>query len=603
VTLPADRACGEAHKIPSTKLQAPEKSQTPNPNAARDAGLAAGEAPVTANLSDAARKGCFGAWCLEFLWSLVLGVWSFATCLSAVVGFSAWAVAVPGEGIQHVIATKDQILISGLPDRGLVRIVELQPFETVSASSTGMVLKLLVETNSSARLPRFDGARDRIYSSFAALREGSDGTVALLGTNRFVDEMREVAKWSEAFPQAASKKGLQVQMIDDAIALGIKHAALNVNLAQMIELGHQPDSLEWRLDGQTYHFDRHYLDTLDRQIKPLADARIIVSLILLYYESANEALNTIMLHPSYHHSCPNHLSAFNTTTPDGLRYFKACIEFLADRYSQPDSVHGRAVNFIVGNEINSHWFWYNRGRVSMEMLAEDYLRTVRVCHTAVRKIAAQARVYLSLEHHWNMRYAGGDAQQTFAGRRFVDYFNACAQARGDFDWHLAFHPYPENLFECRTWNDRSATFSEDTPRITFKNLEMLPRYFRRPELLYHGQPRHIILSEQGFHTANDPEGELRQAAAYAYAYYKTANLPGIDAFILHRQIDHRDEGGLKLGLWRRDEASSAPSTPGAKKQIYQVFQHADMPDWRRAFEFALPVIGIKGWEDVWPKTD
>ena len=56
-------------------------------------------------------------------------------------------------------------------------------------------------------------------------------------------------------------------------------------------------------------------------------------------------------------------------TPDGLRYFKACIEFLVDRYSQPGHPHGRAVNFIVGNEVNSHWEWANLGEATMEEFA------------------------------------------------------------------------------------------------------------------------------------------------------------------------------------------------------------------------------------------
>ena len=40
---------------------------------------------------------------------------------------------------------------------------------------------------------------------------------------------------SEPFPTPASKKGLQVQMVDDALSLGVKHAALNFNLAQLVE--------------------------------------------------------------------------------------------------------------------------------------------------------------------------------------------------------------------------------------------------------------------------------------------------------------------------------------------------------------------------------
>jgi hypothetical protein len=70
-------------------------------------------------------------------------------------------------------------------------------------------------------------------------------------------------------------------------------------------------------------------------------------------------------------------------------------------------------------------------------------------------------------------------------------------------------------------------------------------------------------------------------------------LDGIDSFILHRHVDHRDEGGLSLGLWTRRPDSVA--TPGRKKRIYEVFRLADTPQWKKAFEFALPVIGVREW--------
>jgi hypothetical protein len=115
-------------------------------------------------------------------------------------------------------------------------------------------------------------------------------------------------------------------------------------------------------------------------------------------------------------------------------------------------------------------------------------------------------------------------------------------------------------------------------------------------LLYHGSQRHIILSEQGFNTPKNPNGQLWQAAAYCYAYYKVAHLPGIDSFILNRHVDNRQEFGLNLGLWTRKKDSIAD--PATKKMIYEVFRLADTPRWRQAFAFALPVIGISDWKEL-----
>ena len=42
------------------------------------------------------------------------------------------------------------------------------------------------------------------------------------------------SRYKAPYPVAASKKGLQVEIIDDALALGVKHATFNVNLSQLI---------------------------------------------------------------------------------------------------------------------------------------------------------------------------------------------------------------------------------------------------------------------------------------------------------------------------------------------------------------------------------
>jgi len=518
-------------------------------------------------------------------------------CSIRIVAVLIWAALVsnsPAAGVRHITATADQIIFKVETLRAPSKIVELQPNESPGdATNAPTVITRTKKGTATISIPRFDGARDRIYSGFVALENNLP-----VGLVRFVEEWNNVSKHNDLYPKSKSKKGLQVQMDDDALALGVKHAALNLNFGQMVALQPAADDLAWQMDGRTFHFRQGYVQSLDAKIKPLSEAGVTVTLILLSYEGGDAGLNKILLHPQFDKTCPEHLGAFNTTTPEGLAWFKACVEFLAERYSMPGFPHGHVANYILGNEVNSHWYWSNMGRVTMQQFADDYARTLRICNTAVRKFSSSARVFISLEHHWNIHYAGCDETQGFAARPFIDYLSRITKSSGDFDWHLAFHPYPENLADCRTWNDKTATLSNDTPRITFKNLEMLVRYFRKPELRYHGEPRRIILSEQGFHSPDNVEGELLQAAAYCYAYRKAASLDGIDAFILHRHVDYRDEGGLNLGLWRRNSDSPRPSEPLAKKKIYEAFRLADTPAWRDAFEFALPVIGIKSWRDI-----
>ncbi len=485
-----------------------------------------------------------------------------------------------------VTATATELLIAlDAPVAGL-SLVELAPYET--NATAGAVLATQLTTASPVRIPRHDGARDRLYSGFVATRAVAGGGEAV-GAIRFAEDLEKLSRSREPYPTATSKKGLQVQMVDDALALGIRHCTLNFNLAGMIQLKPQPDSLKWEMDGQTYYFNPRYLDSL--AVKRLTDSGVVVNFILLHY-LGNAPLDAVMKHPRCDPATPNKLTAFNTVTPDGLRHYQAAIEFLADRYSDTNTAHGRVSGYIVGNEVNAHWEWYNLGPATRAEVVADYLRTVRVTHTAVRKASAHARVYLSLTHYWDRVMRSGPLRSC-EGKGLIDDFNVFAKAGGDFDWHLAHHPYPENLFEPRTWLDKQPAAREDTPKITFKNLEVLDAYFRRPELLHHGQPRRIILSEQGFNCPDKPDGELWQAAAYCYAWKKVQSLAGIDAFILHRHVDHGREGGLNLGLWTRQPDSIA--TPGRPRKMHEAFKAAGTPDEARAFEFALPVIGLKDW--------
>ena len=400
------------------------------------------------------------------------------------------------------------------------------------------------------------------------------------------------SRYQAPYPVAASKKGLQVEIIDDALALGVKHATFNVNLSQLILPTPSADAPRWESEGRTYHFRQGYLARLDDQIRSLSSQNVLVNLIILVYASGNAKVDEIMLHPQYDPQAPNRLSAFNIKTDEGRRWLTAIMEFLAERYSRPDEGFGRVVGYIIGNEVNSHWWWSNMGPQTMEGFADEYVDVMRLSHDAVRRQSSWARVYLSLDHHWNIRYAAGTANQAFPSKAFIDYFAKAAREKGDFEWHVAFHPYPENLFEPRFWNDRTATDDAETDRITFKNLEVLTNYMRRPELQYRESPRRIILSEQGFHTPDGPEGEAIQAAAYCLAYRNVDQLDGIDAFILHRHVDHPHEGGLRLGLRRFQPGSDDPRP---KKMIYRCFQAADTADWQEAFEFALPIVGRSDW--------
>jgi len=501
-------------------------------------------------------------------------------------------------GITRITAQGQNLEMAAAGVTGECEIIELEPHATFSDAKPWMrVHHVRLEGRGVFTVPRrvaqAEHPRDRLTSGFVLLEKHPVFGHRPCGAIRHVEEFRDTAALNTPSVKAGGKKGLQVQMVDDAIALGIQHAALNVDLPSLFDPVLLPDSYVWFSNGLEFRFRKNAVDAIP--VKPLSDAGSSVSLILLAYASGKSDRDAVWLHPGYHPQAPNRLGAFNTSTHDGMVSYLATIEFLADRFSQPDARHGRVSHFIVGNEVTAHWHWANMGDVPADLFIADYLRTVRLTQSASRKITDAIHVCLSLDHHWNLTY-GDQPTRAIPGRRLIDDFNRQARMGGNFDWHLAYHPYPENLFKADTWKDKTATGGPDTPRITFRNLGVLTAYLRRPELQLKGVPRRILLTEQGFHSDGTEAGERLQAAAYAYAWQRVVAEPGIDAFILHRHVDHRHEGGLNLGLWRRKPDSVAD--PLSKKPIYEVFQAADTSRREEAFRFALPIIGITNWSEL-----
>lgn len=400
----------------------------------------------------------------------------------------------------------------------------------------------------------------------------------------------------EAFPSPASKKGLSVQMVEDAIHLGVRHATVNIQIGHLLATRDQAGVIPYEMGEDRLNFSRTAIRRLDRKIAELSSNGIVVYAILLARATGDAHRNRFILHDGYERRAPNRISAFATSTPERAKIFRGMIRFLAERYQRPDRQFGRIWGWIVGNEVNSHWWWYNLGEVDMQTVVQEYERAVRIVHQATTQGLSQSRTYISLEHHWAIRYPPSHDLQAFPGRDFLVEFSQTVKSKGDFPWHLAFHPYPEKLSECRTWLDKSAVDEDRSPRITFKNLEVLQDFMRREELLFAGKPRSIILSEQGFHAAKRPNGERDQAAAFAYAWEKVRRLDGIHAFIYHRHVDHADEGGLRLGLWTRRQDSD--SKPSRRRKIYQVFLHCDREDAAKWTKFALPLVGVESWDEI-----
>lgn len=309
------------------------------------------------------------------------------------------------------------------------------------------------------------------------------------------------------------------------------------------------------------------LEGVERVLDWAAERKILVSAILLA-----PLRHPVLSHPG---AREGHYALANVRREEGLKALVDVVRRLGRRVD----------HWIVGNEVDSAWIWTNAGEMGAAAYMEEYLRVLRVVHLAGRSVNPASRAFISLTHHWNESHRPKD-RRFYRGRELLEIL----EARGaDFEWGVAFHPYPENLFNPRTWADRTAVEDFDTPRITFRNLAVLDAWLKRDAARFRGRVRGVLLSEQGFHSTPDADGERLQAAALAYAWRQVAPLETIEAFQYHRWIDHEKEGGLRLGLW-----TCVPGRicePERRKPIHAVFAALGTPREAEATAFAWPLIG------------
>jgi hypothetical protein len=505
-------------------------------------------------------------------------------------------------GVEHVTVTDDSVVVSGgAPPGETVQVYASEPYENPAAWSDREPVgdaQAAGDGTFSVTVAHSPGDTDPYGDAYLAVVEDE-----ALGSHHFADDLAITPTNTYAYPTSPTKKGLQSQVTSDAGDLGIGHATVNVPLNRVMQAQDEgpEQSVPFEREGETYWFSTDSLARLDRQIRPMSANGTLVNLILLLQEDQRAGSAWPLLrHPD---AVPGagKVYAFDTVTARGTAAYTAAVAFLAERYTREDARHGRATGFIVGNEVDAQWTWQNMGEKTLQEFLDSYERALRLTYLAARTAYSEPRVYVSLTHSW--RLPSGHTDQPlryYPGKHVLDELNRLTKAHGDYPWHIAHHTYPEKLKDPAFWLDTTATDDvATTPRITPRNIELLDAYVQQPELAYRGSPRRIILSEQGCHAADDSDQAQRlQAACFAYAYYKVAFLDGIDAFILHRHVDHPTEEGLRVGLWNHDPSRPEPAAPYRPRLIRSVFQSIDTTRSVESTAFALDVIGIDDWGDV-----
>lgn len=496
--------------------------------------------------------------------------------------------------ITSILAGKERIVfyLTGAADGAKLTLTERQPL----AGAQGAVLSEQTATTADGAvcIPRFDGAHDRLYSEYEL---SADGEIA--GGPRFVTDFAEDVPENKApYPQPECIKTLY-GTDEDIVALGLTQTMCNINLPAIMTTQPGADDIPYEHDGKTYYFIRSKIEEFDEIMLRTSKLGLLTTMILLnsprlFASTQEKELLDQCLHPGYDWNCRDaYISAFNMRTPEGQGFYRAFVEFLAERYTRPDGLYGRVGGAIISNEIDSQYVWGNAGEMTVSDYTREYLCAMRQAWLCGRKHCAYFRVYASLDQHWcgsvhNPRYP----LRYYQGRQVVECLAAHEKETGEFPWHMAYHPYPEDLRWPDFWHDRAPDFTFSTPKITFKNMEVLEAYLAQAHLLYRGQPRRIIFSEQGFNSQNGPLQALTEkmaAAGYVLAYMKARQMKTVDLFMHHAYVDNPHEFGLNLGIRRYDP--DAPRHAGEKKPIWYSVADMDTDREPERIEKARAFIG------------
>ncbi|MDB5297043.1 MAG: hypothetical protein JWO31_3026 [Phycisphaerales bacterium] len=346
--------------------------------------------------------------------------------------------------------------------------------------------------------------------------------------------------------------------------------------------------------GRTWWSDDGAVAGFDQTMLAAARRGIVVSAIILIPPPRGAPAGSFPALVAHPDADPSGIFTMpNFTSRDGCEAYAAALEFLARRYSRPDEKYGRIHHYILHNEVDAGWVWTNAGEKSARTYLDLYHRSMRVAHLVARGHDPNAKAFISLTHHW----ADPGDPRWYGGRNLLDLLLAFGRAEGDFDWALAHHPYPQNLGKPRVWEDTQATYSLDTPKVTFKNLEVLDAWARQPRAMFRGErARTIHLTEQGLNSPDYSEASLRdQAAGLAFAWAKVERLKSIEAFQYHNWVDNRGEGGLRIGLRRFPDD---PQDPLGPKPIWHLYKALGTPGEAAAMVPYLGVIRAKSWDEV-----
>lgn len=407
------------------------------------------------------------------------------------------------------------------------------------------------------------------------------GKYKAISKEKYISNPEILASSTLPFIKGDSKKGLQfAESLPDAISLGSNYCLFNVYITELM----QPSGLKYKYKGKTYNFNRARFEALGGLFAQFQNAgmNLSVEFLLPWVDG-----QTDLIHPAARSRGAHNYYAWNISSQTARDKYEALFSCLAEWFNGKNG-YGYINNYLIGNEVNAFDQWHYTGSSSLGTNADLYADTYQVVYTAVKSQCKNARISICLDHSWNVDAPG----KLHSSRSFLDRFATRLKKYGSPNFTIAYHAYPIPLTQADFWNNPAQQVKDSTssPYITMENIQYLTKYVKAK----YGAKTRIMLTEQGF-SSHGTNGEKKQAAAIAYAFYKAEFNGMIDCIIFRSQADAQveiDSDNLHMGLWTVGM--------GRKKAAYNVFKYMDTPKCERYTKASRQYLGISKWTQLVP---
>lgn len=457
------------------------------------------------------------------LFSSDAGATESASFITSCVGYSEGQVRVTAK-IPHKIRSKDAYYYLFL----------VNPVNNKLSKRVARLKKPVGENQNITFKLDTAGHPEYVMSKYAlAAKTKSGGAVSsytrISGTS-YVSNPERIASNTSAYAVPKSKKGLQTTSFSQLTET--KSKTVFINLPVSILLANNAERVTYKYNGKTYNFNK--IGGYTQLVSQCNQKGIQVTMqLLLDYTSSTKSLTA-----SGSKGSRSAYYAWNTTNAASRQKMEALFSFIGELFGSQGCY---VSNWILGNEVNTYSVWHYPGNMTKARYIENYSETFRCLYNAVRSKKASSKVFICVDHYWNL------AVQGYAARDMVDSFAAKLKTlQPGVNWNLAYHAYPYPLTDPRFWSGNYSNYltnNSNSPVISLNNLSALTNYIKKN----YGSKTRVILSEQGFTSS---KGQDVQAAALALGYYIAACNPMVDAFHIRSYQDesHEVAQGLAMGI-------------------------------------------------------